>query len=468
MKIKQPFITLTALIATALLSLTVFAKDGFDQEKFSELLIKEAAENNGLLALELETIKDLLVKAGMDPDEAKEISPLELAEKLLPGGGMGMGMGPGMMGMTEADFQKLDDQFVGLLDGHRPAIKQVKNSTVAFYNGKDQVVLGTVVDADGLILTKASEAKRAGVRLHAHINGKPIPARIIEEFDEYDLALIKVAATNLKPVKFYTGDQPNIGAFLTAPGAEGDDPIAIGVLSVQSRSLDGSDRGFLGVRLAQAEGGVRVMQVLEDTAAIKAGIQNDDVIVAMNGKNYDQIQDFISEVGKHEPGDQLKFKIVRDDEEKDYEIELGTRPKRSSMGPDRQDRFDRMNMMGGPLSENRDDYPTALQHDMPLRPEEVGGPIVDLDGRVLGINIARAGRVKTYAIPSREITELLESVNTVELVKEYAQEEKKLESDRLNSAHEEALAELKKAEQRMAAAKKKVQEAKRQLQAIEN
>ena len=44
-----------------------------------------------------------------------------------------------------------------------------------------------------------------------------------------------------------------------------------------------------------------------------------------------------------------------------------------------------------------------LQHDSVLKPSECGGPLVDLDGKVVGINIARAGRTETYAIPSEVV-----------------------------------------------------------------
>jgi S1-C subfamily serine protease len=464
MKLKQPFFTIAALVLSALLSFTVFAKDSFNQEKFSELLFQAAAENNGLLALDMQTIKDLLVKAGMEQEEADKISPLELAEKFLPDG-RGMGVGPGMMGMTEKDFKKLDNQFMGLLEGHRPAIQEARKGTVALYNGADQVVLGTVVDPNGLILTKASEAKSAGRNLQVEIRGERQPARVIETFDEYDLALVKVPAKNLVPVTFHTGEQPGIGAFLAAPGARGDDPIAIGVLSVPARSLDGSDRGFLGVQLAEAEGGIRIRDVIPGTAALEAGILRGDIIVQLDGKHYESIPEFIAVVGKHKPGDKLAFKIMRGEDEKDYEIVLGTRPK---MGEQRQDRFDRMNQMGGSLSKTRDDFHMALQHDMPLAPAECGGPIVDLDGRVLGINIARAGRVKTYAIPSRQIVELLEAVDTVELVKQHRAEEKKVEAARLQRAHDDAIAELKKAEEQLQAARKKAESAKNKLETIEH
>jgi hypothetical protein len=42
-----------------------------------------------------------------------------------------------------------------------------------------------------------------------------------------------------------------------------------------------------------------------------------------------------------------------------------------------------------------------------LKPTEVGGPLVDLDGKVVGVNIARAGRVMTFAVPSAVVQSLL-------------------------------------------------------------
>ena len=52
----------------------------------------------------------------------------------------------------------------------------------------------------------------------------------------------------------------------------------------------------------------------------------------------------------------------------------------------------------------------SLQHDSVLKPNECGGPLVNLEGQVLGINIARAGRTESYAIPSEAIRPLLEKL----------------------------------------------------------
>ncbi len=42
-----------------------------------------------------------------------------------------------------------------------------------------------------------------------------------------------------------------------------------------------------------------------------------------------------------------------------------------------------------------------------MEPSECGGPVVDLDGKAVGINIARGGRVKSYAVPVNKLRPLL-------------------------------------------------------------
>jgi serine protease Do len=65
------------------------------------------------------------------------------------------------------------------------------------------------------------------------------------------------------------------------------------------------------------------------------------------------------------------------------------------------------NRMGSELSSRRTGYPIILQHDSVLKPSDCGSPLVDLEGRVLGINISRAGRVESWAIPTEVIRPLL-------------------------------------------------------------
>ena len=57
----------------------------------------------------------------------------------------------------------------------------------------------------------------------------------------------------------------------------------------------------------------------------------------------------------------------------------------------------------------------AFQHDTTLRPDQCGGPLVGLDGKVMGINIARAGRVVSYAIPADIVATLLADLKSGKL-----------------------------------------------------
>ena len=47
--------------------------------------------------------------------------------------------------------------------------------------------------------------------------------------------------------------------------------------------------------------------------------------------------------------------------------------------------------------------PILLEGERACPPEDCGGPLVDLDGKVIGLNIARVSRVASYAIPADRV-----------------------------------------------------------------
>ena len=59
-----------------------------------------------------------------------------------------------------------------------------------------------------------------------------------------------------------------------------------------------------------------------------------------------------------------------------------------------------MSPASGTLSKRKSDFPAALTHDIVLQAEQCGGPVLDLEGRAIGLNIARVDRTATYAIPA--------------------------------------------------------------------
>ena len=81
---------------------------------------------------------------------------------------------------------------------------------------------------------------------------------------------------------------------------------------------------FLGVATEdRKEGGVVIKEVGDKTPAADAGLQKGDVILSLNGNAVDGAQQFSASLAGFKPGQKVKLKILRDDEEQEIEVELG-------------------------------------------------------------------------------------------------------------------------------------------------
>ena len=174
--------------------------------------------------------------------------------------------------------------------------------------------------------------------------------------------------------------------------------LAVGVVSVKPRRIN-APSGVLGILVGQSDKGPRVDQVLDGTSAARAGLRVNDVVLRINNRDVTTREALIDLVGGYRPGDRVHLRVRRGDEVLDISTTLGNRTVSS--------RRDFQNRLGGELSERRGGFQQAFQHDTVLRPRECGGPVVDLDGRVVGVNIARAERVASYAIPTPVVLDVL-------------------------------------------------------------
>ncbi len=292
-----------------------------------------------------------------------------------------------------------DKFFTDVVSGYRPIVADATQSVVRVMVGPKQVALGTVIREDGYVLTKASEVK--GVTPTVQLNdGQRFAASVEKEFVEYDLALLKIPSR--LPAAEFAAELPDLplGTFVSAVGVD-PTPLAIGVLSVAQRSLAAKDQPFLGISLRSVDGGLAIQSVVPNSAAEKAGLREGDIIRTMDGKDYAMVPLFIQSLGRKRPGDEVKLVMMRDGESLEQVVTLGGRQELPpELGEGRYP-------TGGKLSEQRDGYPSALQTDLPFSYNECGSPLVDLDGRIIGVNIARAGRTKSYAIPVAALRDLL-------------------------------------------------------------
>lgn len=127
-------------------------------------------------------------------------------------------------------------------------------------------------------------------------------------------------------------------------------------------------RGYLGMvmggevdqTMAKALGldnvrGVIVSRVEEDSPAEKAGLQEQDVIIGLNGKEIRNWDSFRTAIASKKPGDVIELEVMRDQKEITLEVELGERPEEqmASLNPgNTEDMEQRLGFSVQTLTEN--------------------------------------------------------------------------------------------------------------------
>jgi serine protease Do len=291
------------------------------------------------------------------------------------------------------DVLKNGDRFRAVF---RPVAADTRPSTVRILTNGDAAALGIIVSADGHILTKQSQLRgKVTVRLS---DGRELDARRVATDNVSDLALLKVSAKGLTPAQ-WSDDEPAVGAWLVSVGLDSS-PVGVGVVSVDAREI-APQRGVLGIYLDDHPNGPIVTDVFDGSGAAEAGLTAGDIITAVDGVTVPTRSALLDRIAQFRPGDSLRLVIRRGEKQERLLATLGNE---STTIVDRQAK---QNMMAGPLSIRSGGFDRAIQHDTVLRPEDCGGPVVDLSGRVVGLNIARAGRVESYALPAATVRPIL-------------------------------------------------------------
>lgn len=289
----------------------------------------------------------------------------------------------------------------------RSVVSTPRSWTVRVRSNGKEASLGAIVESDGWILTKASQLE--GEVTCELSTAERYQAEIIGVDGKLDLALIKIDARNLPTVRWKSDTDPLVGQWLVTPGLSMS-PVSVGVLSVARRKIDPAP-GVLGVQIDDGEGGALVKQVMRESGAEEAGLKPGDVILSVAGEEIDSARSLSNFVRKFLPGDRVLVKVLREKEEVNAVVVL-TDPQMLIY-----DRLREMQKkMGGELSRRKTGFTEVLQHDTVLRPEDCGGVIVDLQGNAIGLNIARAGRTKSFAIPANHIVPMIQKLK----LKEYA------------------------------------------------
>jgi serine protease Do len=304
------------------------------------------------------------------------------------------------------DRAKLIKQAGQLFQALEPVVGKISHGAVEVRVWRKRVGFGTVVET-GKVLAKWSEVKRDVRSLSCRTGaGEWLPAKVVGIYRDADLAVLKVEGMKAKPLVLGDEDNLRVGSFLALARPDGE-AAAMGIVSVLPRSLRESDRAFLGILmdLEFSGPGVRIRRVQPDTGAAASGLKDGDVITKVMNREVNGNFELSSVLQRLEPGQTVRIGYRRGKERKLAEVKLGGRPDPRRIP---YSRMERMNNMGGHrYSDVKDGFRDVIQSDMQLAPEDCGAPVIDLDGRVIGIAVARAGRIKTFIIPASSVRGLL-------------------------------------------------------------
>lgn len=312
-----------------------------------------------------------------------------------------------MMGMARMTLPSDQRTSGTAVESAFEAQRQVlQHSSAVIYNGRKSIVFGAVVSKDGYILTKASELE--GVKaIQVRVNDQHFKeVKLVGRDANFDLALLKVDAQNLTPITWAGSSDLPQGSWVVCNGGSSRTRrrVSIGIISANSREVKGLAPVVMGVGLEEDKRGLKVAQVSKNTGAERAGLKVGDVIFKFGGSSVTTREALIKRIMSNIPGDKVPVEFYRGD--KSYKAEMELMARDDAFGKQQSGN----DQMSGRYSKRRTNFSRVLQTDIPLNDRTVGGPLLDLSGRCIGLNIARANRAESFAIPVEDLKRALEAM----------------------------------------------------------
>lgn len=286
-----------------------------------------------------------------------------------------------------------------------PIAQEAASPSVQIFADDCAIALGCVVDKQLVVTVGTSIA--AG-KVVCRIDGHDDEASLVARDETHNLALLRVKASDLRPIE-WSAESPLVGTWLVSPGLESH-PLAVGIVSVPRRAIPESAEeldpqlahGFLGIELQTKAKNARIGRIIGDSAAAAAGLNINDVVQRVNDHVIERGEELIAALRRFKPEEKVKLEISRGDMRLQIDVTLGRRP---SQQQEEDAEFAAWNRSTGGVSLRKTNFPDVLVHDGRISPKHCGGPVLDLQGRVVGMNIARADRTSTYALPADVVKE---------------------------------------------------------------
>ncbi len=282
----------------------------------------------------------------------------------------------------------------------------IQLSSAVIYDGRKEIAYGTVITTDGFILTKASEVESVA-KIDVRVDEASFKdVKVVMTDPLWDVALLKVDATDLTPVVFASESKLPRGSWVVVNGVTSRTKrrVLAGIISADAREIPPEGGAVLGLALKESKAGLTVEEVSKGSGAEKAGMKKGDVLTHIAGKPVKEIAALGKLLAEMKSGTDVKVTFLRGGKKTELDVKLSARG-------DLFREASRNDQMSGDFSNRRSGFPRVIQHDiLSAGSRTMGGPVLDLEGRTVGMNIARANRAETFAIPVEELRELAEGM----------------------------------------------------------
>lgn len=259
-----------------------------------------------------------------------------------------------------------------------------------------RTITGTCIVETPWIISKSSAV---GETPTTDVAGESVALTVIARDATNDVVLLQAPHPHESGIDLeQRAAAPRMGTFVLSPDPDGAGFVSI-IGSPGFASPKQQSRGFLGV-MPSTYGdneGARLEQVTEAGAAEQAGLLVGDIITQLNDKVIRSQGELRSFLASLDPGAVITATLQRADDELTKTVTLGGVPETSNHAADQMAKSGR-----------RDGFREIVPHDADLSPDDCGGPLFDLEGRLLGINIARNSRTRSFTVPATLVSEFVE------------------------------------------------------------
>jgi serine protease Do len=177
---------------------------------------------------------------------------------------------------------------------------------------KDKENKDTKKEVEQITITRKTDNKtKTVVEINGDkitVNGKPI-----EDLKDGDITVHRNKYKTMEGLNYYGTPRTRAGG----QSFNWDSGDGMSMYHVEE------DRAMLGVVTEDAEGGVKVTEITDESAAKKAGIKEGDIITKIGDTKIEDPDQLSEAVRNHKPGEKVAVTLLRDKKEQKVTAELG-------------------------------------------------------------------------------------------------------------------------------------------------